>query len=155
MAHTLEETFYSVYLKLQMEFYKRIFHKLESREARLSTVETFSIQAIDALGTPTVSEFAKFLDISVANATYKVQSLEKKGYLYKQRSSQDRRESYLHVSERFENYKKLHSDYVSVVIDRVEETCTPEEIEVFKRVMEKINDTLTPEVEFGSERMSA
>lgn len=147
MAHTLEETFFSIYVKLQLQFYKRVFQRLESREASLSTVETFSIEVIDALGTPTVSEFAKFLNISVANATYKVQSLTKKGYLRKERSKEDRRESYLHVTERFENYKKLHTNYANLVIRRARETCTEEELEVFQRVLEKINDNLTPEVE--------
>ena len=150
MNNNLNETFYSVYLKLQLQFYKRVFQRLESREARLSTVETFSIQAIDALGTPTVSEFAKFLDISVANATYKVQSLQKKGYLRKERSTEDRRESYLYVTEHFNDYKKLHTDYVSTVINRVEESCTTDEIAVFKQVMEKISINLTPEIELNS-----
>lgn len=150
MAQTLEDLFYGVYLKIQLQFYKRVFQRLESREARLSTVETFSIQAIDALGAPTVSEFAKFFDISVANATYKVQNLEKKGYLRKVRSEEDRRESHLHVTERFETYKKFHTNYTNVVIQRVKETCSLEELEVFKRVMEKINDNLTPEVELSS-----
>ena len=149
MTNELDETFYSVYLKLQLQFYKEMFQRLESREARLSIVEMFCIQAIDALGTPTVSELAKFLGLSVANTTYKVQCLEKKGYLRKERSTEDRRESYLHVTQRFNDYKKIHTDYVSTVIDRVEESCGAEEIAVFKQVVEKINANLTPEVELN------
>ena len=146
MARKLDETFYSVYLKLQLQFYKQVFQRLESREARLSIVEMFSIEAIDALESPTVSEFAKFMAISVANATYKVQNLEKKGYLRRERSAEDRRESYLYATERFHNYKRLHTDYVNTIMNRLEETCTPEEIAVFQRVMEKINTNLTPEI---------
>lgn len=150
MAQSLEDTFFSMYVKLQLQFYKRIFQRLESREASLTTVETFSIEVIDALGTPTVSEFAKFLGISVANATYKVQSLTKKGYLRKERSEEDRRESHLHVTQRFKDYKKLHTNYTSLVVKRVRESCTDEEIEVFQHVLEKINDNLTPEVELSA-----
>lgn len=154
MAYTLEEIFDKVFLKFKLQFYQRVFQRLESREAQLSTVETFSIEVIDALGTPTVSEFAKFLDISVANATYKVQSLTKKGYLRKEQCDKDRRVFYLHVTQRFYDYKKLHENYAHTVIERVEETCTPEEIETFKRVLAKINDELTPEVEVDLESPS-
>jgi DNA-binding MarR family transcriptional regulator len=154
MAHTLEEAFYGVYLKFQLQFFKRVFQRLESREARLTTVETFSVEVIDALGTPTVSEFAKFLNISVANATYKVQSLIKKGYLRKERSEEDRRESYLHVTERFEDYKSMLTTYAETVSKRIEESCTPEDIATFKRILEKVNNELTPEVELPTQKSS-
>ncbi|MDR0308686.1 MAG: MarR family transcriptional regulator [Coriobacteriales bacterium] len=147
MAQTLEEILNSVYLKFKLQFYKRVFQRLQSREATLSTSETFCVEAIDALGTPTVSEFAKFLNISVANATYKVQNLEKKGYLRKERSEEDRRESYLFLTDRFFEYKNLHTSYTNTVIQRVSKTCSPEEISIFKHVLEIINDELTPEVE--------
>lgn len=147
MAYALEEVFDSVLLKFKLQFYQRAFQRLESREARLSTVETFSIEVIDALGAPTVSEFAKFLDISVANATYKVQNLIKKGYLHKERCDKDRRVSYLHVTQRFFDYKKLYTNYAHTVMERVKESCSPEELEIFKRILIKINDELTPEVE--------
>ncbi len=146
MAQTLEEAFYSVYVKFQLQFYKQVFQRLESREARLTTMETFSIEVIDALGTPTISEFAKFLNISVANATYKVQNLEKKGYLRKERSTEDRRVTYLHVTERFMGYKKLLTNYTDIVSQRIEESCSAEDIAAFKRVLDKANTELMPEV---------
>ena len=146
MSASLETVFSEVYAKFKFQFYKRLLQRLEAREASLTLVETYSIEVINALGTPTVSEFAKFLDISVANATYKVQSLEKKGYLRRERSKEDRRELYLHVTERFKEYEKLNSSYLSLVVKRIEKTCTPEEVTTFKRVLEIVSTELMPEV---------
>lgn len=54
---------------------------MREREGSLSAMEAFSIEIIHALGEPTIGRFAEFLNISQSNATYKVNSLIKKGYL--------------------------------------------------------------------------
>jgi DNA-binding MarR family transcriptional regulator len=145
-SKSLEDTFNNVYVKIKLQFYKRMLQRFESREASLSTVETFSVEVIDALDTPTLSEFAKAAGISVANATYKVQNLIKKGYIHKQRSEEDRRESYLHVTERFNAYKKLHTEYINTIVERVESSCSATDVEAFKRVLNTIDQELMPEV---------
>jgi len=146
VSQSLQNAFESVYDNFKLHFYKRVFQRLESREASLTLVETYSIEVINALDAPTVSEFAKFLNISTANATYKVQSLIKKGYLRKERSEEDRRESRLIVTERFHEYAKLSSAYVSKVVGRIEETCSQEDLETLQRVLETIATDLMPEV---------
>ena len=75
----LKEAFTSVYTKFKLHFYSEIFQRFESREASLTTVETFSMETILALGKPTVNEFAGFMRISSPNAAYKVNSLMKRG----------------------------------------------------------------------------
>ena len=144
---SLEYTFTEVYTKFKLHFYQRVFQRLKSREATLTAVETFSIEIINALGKPTVSEFAQFVDISVANATYKVQSMIRKGYLRKERSEEDKRESHLMVTERFFEYQKLSTNYIGQVIKRIEETCSLQDVEAFKRVLETMSDNLMPEIE--------
>ena len=147
MSQSLEHVFSEVYTKFKLQFYQRVFQRLKAREATLTAMETFSIEIINALGAPTVSQFAEFVDISVANATYKVQSLIRKGYLRKERSEEDRRESYLYVTERFTEYQKLSTSYISVVTQRIEQTCSSEDIATFKRVLETISRELMPEIE--------
>jgi DNA-binding MarR family transcriptional regulator len=147
MAHTLESAFTEVYTKFKLHFYQRVFQRIKSREATLTAMETFSIEIINALGTPTVSEFAEFVNISVANATYKVQSLIKKGYLRKERSEADRRESLLYVTERFYEYQKLSTSYLSIVAERIENFCTPDDVSTLKRILEKTAQDLMPEIE--------
>jgi len=146
MSTSLEDIFEEVYTKFKLQFYRRIFQRFEEREASLTLVEAYSIEIINFLGSPTVSEFAKFLNISVANATYKVQSLTRKGYLRKERSKADRRESYLHVTDRFNEYKSLSSSYVSTIVKRIEKACAPEDTATFQRVLNIISTDLMPEL---------
>ena len=87
----LDRKFAEVYSKFKLHFYQKVFNRFQEREASLTTVETFCMEIIQALGTPTVNEFASFVQISPPNAAYKVNNLIQKGYLKKVRSETDRR----------------------------------------------------------------
>ena len=67
---TLEQAFNEVYTKFKLHFYQEIFRRFQDREASLTTVETFCMESIMALGSPTVNEFATFMRISPPNAAY-------------------------------------------------------------------------------------
>ena len=88
----LDEAFNQVYTKFKLNLYKKIFNRFEAREATLTAVETFCMEVIYALDRPTINQFAYFVQISQANAAYKVASLIRKGYLRKERSTEDKRE---------------------------------------------------------------
>ncbi len=79
----LHQAFNEVYTKFKLHFYQEIFRRFQDREASLTTVETFCMESIMALGRPSVNEFATFMRISPPNAAYKVNSLVKKGYIRK------------------------------------------------------------------------
>ena len=64
----VEEAFLQVYTKFKLHFYKALFEKIQKRETSLTTVETYCIEIIDALGNPTIGEFASFIQISSPNA---------------------------------------------------------------------------------------
>ena len=127
----LQDSFINVYDKFKLEFFRRIFELVREREGSLSAMEAFSIEVIHALDEPTVGQFAEFLNISQSNATYKVNNLIKKGYLKKQNSSTDRREYHLVLSEKYYGYTDIMRGYVKTVMDRIEESFTPEETELF------------------------
>ena len=74
----LNQAFNEVYTKFKLHFYQEIFRRFQDREASLTTVETFCMESIMALGRPSVNEFATFMRISPPNAAYKVNSLVKK-----------------------------------------------------------------------------
>ena len=50
----LEDKFASVYNKFKLHFYQETFARFQNREASLTTVEAFAMEAIYALGSPTV-----------------------------------------------------------------------------------------------------
>ena len=104
----LEENFLSVYDKFKVEFFRRLFSLVREREGSLSAMEAFSVEIIKELDSPTISQFADFLGISQSNATYKVNSLIKKGYIVKENSDIDRREYHLKLSEKYYHYSGAH-----------------------------------------------
>ena len=86
----LEQTFNEVYTKFKLHFYRTVFGRFQKREASLTTVETFCMEIIMALGKPTVNEFSRFVGISAPNAAYKINNLIQKGYVRKEQSEEDK-----------------------------------------------------------------
>ena len=77
----LDQTFGQVYTKFKLHFYKQIFSRFEDREATLTTVESFCMEVIMALGEPTIAQFSHMMNLSTPNAAYKINSLVKKAML--------------------------------------------------------------------------
>lgn len=141
----LEENFLHVYDKFKMEFFRRLFSLVREREGSLSAMEAFSVEVIHQMDAPTISQFAEFLGISQSNATYKVNSLIKKGYIVKENSDVDRREYHLVLSEKYYNYNGLMQSYVDTVMQRIRDRFSPAELETFSRMLGVISDELMPE----------
>ena len=108
----LEQKFEIVYTKFKLHFYQEIFERFQNREASLTTVETFAMETIQALGCPTINQFASFMRISPPNAAYKINSLIRKGYVQKIQSAQDKREYHLQVTQKYKDYYNISNDYV-------------------------------------------
>ena len=140
----LERLFDEVYTKFKLNFYRSIFKRFEEREATLTVVETFCVETIYAMGRPTINQFAQYLQISQANAAYKVASLIKKGYITKERSQQDKREYHLSVTEKFLDYYDISYSYVKEVVARLRERFPPEEVARIEAVLEVISRELMP-----------
>lgn len=142
----LKEAFSEVYMKFKLHFYQKVFERLMDREATLTTVETFCMEIIYALGTPTVAEFARMANISSPNAAYKVGNLVKKGYLKKTRSGSDKREYHLEVTEKYLNYYNISYNYMNVVMNRIQERFTPEEIRTLEKILTVTSEELMQEI---------
>ncbi|MBP3524357.1 MAG: MarR family transcriptional regulator [Clostridia bacterium] len=142
----LRNAFNTVYTKFKLHFYKEIFDRFQTREASLTTVETFCMETILALGRPTVNEFATFMNISSPNAAYKVNSLIKKGYINKVQSQEDRREYHLEVTQKYIDYYNISSRYTDLVMDRICKRFTPEECEKLTEMLDIVSHELMPEV---------
>lgn len=152
MIILLEVNFLNIYSKFKLEFYKKIFSRFENREATLTAVEIFSVEAIYALDKPTIQTFANFIGISSPNAAYKVNSLIKKGYVKKVQSEIDKREFHLEVSEKFLEYYGLTYDYTKTVVERMKERFTAQEVEQLDRFIDIIVNELMYDVDLGVEK---
>jgi len=138
----LEDSFMSVYDKFVMEFFRRIFEMVKEREGSLSAMEAFSVEVIHELHEPTIGQFADFLNISQSNATYKVNSLIKKGYIEKQNSTTDRREYHLVLSDKYYRYTGLMRDYIGTVTGRIEKAFPQEDVDKFSSMLSRISAEL-------------
>lgn len=143
----LKRAFFTVYTKFKLHFYKEIFQRFQTREASLTTVETFCMETILALGKPTINEFASFMCISSPNAAYKVGSLIKKGYIRKVQSETDRREYHLEVTQKYIDYYNISAAYMVQVMDRISERFSPQDCQKLEEMLEIISRELMPEIE--------
>ena len=141
----LEKHFSEVYDKFKLQFYRRVFELVRERDGSLSAMEAFSLEVINMLGEPTVSQFADFLNISQSNATYKVNNLIKKGYLARQNSTIDRREYHLVLSEKYYTYMNIYAKYELTVMRRVMERFPEEDVACFDRILQVMSNELMPE----------
>ena len=144
--HMLKHAFFNVYTKFKLHFYQEIFLRFQNREASLTTVETFCMESILALGSPTVNEFASFMRISPPNAAYKVNSLVKKGYIRKVQSPDDRREYHLVVTQKYIDYYNISASYTAEVMKRVHGRFTPEDCSKLEEMLTIVSRELMPEV---------
>ena len=143
----VDKSFVEIYDKFKLRFYRSVFELVREREGSPSAMEAFSLEVINMLSEPTVGQFADFLNISQSNATYKVNSLIKKGYLERQNSQTDRREYHLVLSEKYYNYASLMSSYEMQVIERIKQRFDKEDLENLDRMLQIISTELMPECE--------
>ena len=135
----LDESFDRVYTKFKLHFYRAVFSRFQSREASLTTVETFCMEIINALGHPTVNEFSSFVNISPPNAAYKINNLVQKGYVRKEQSPDDKREYHLVVTQKYIDYYNISYRYLGTVMGRIKERFSPEDVAKLEEMLDVIS----------------
>ena len=147
----LKYAFFNVYTKFKLHFYQEIFERFQNREASLTTVETFAMETIQALGSPTINEFASFMRISPPNAAYKINSLIRKGYVQKIQSEQDKREYHLVATQKYLDYYNISYHYLNTVMSRIRARFSPEDVAKLEGMLEIISRELMPEIPLGDQ----
>ena len=142
----LEQTFREIYTKFKLNFYKNIFHTMDQSNNRLSATEAFSVVVIYAMKGPTIREFADFVNISQPNATYKINSLVRKGYINKVNSASDKREYHLEVTQKYIDYYNISSSYMAEVMDRIVHRFPAEDCAKLEEILTGVSRELMPEV---------
>lgn len=134
----LEEKFEKMYLLFRASYYRRMVEAIGAQEGSLSATESYCVEVIYLLGNPTMSEFARFLGISVPNANYKVSSMVEKGYLTKAPSPGDRREQRLQVTSKFLDYYALNNEDNARLMRLIRSRFSAQEVDELERTIEKI-----------------
>lgn len=134
----LEKNFETLYLLFRSNYYKRIIQEIGVKEGSLSATESYCVEIIYLLNKPTVSDFAQYLNLSVPNANYKINSLVKKGYVVREQSKTDLREQHLCVTEKFLNYYCLNDAVIAQLMKRIRETFSQSDVESLDNMIQRI-----------------
>lgn len=137
----LEREFEKLYFKFRDNYCKNLFSNVNEEEDGLNPTESYCVEAIYLLKRPTVHQFANFVNISQPNATYRINNLISKGYVRKVMSTEDRREYYLEVTDKFSKDYGINASYNSELISKIYSSFTPEEIEKIDHFLMRINET--------------
>ena len=134
----LEKDFEDIYLQFRANYYRRMVQEIGVREGSLSATEGYCVEIIYLMNKPTVKQFADFLNISMPNANYKINSLIAKGYVTQTQSSKDRRESHLAVTDKFLSYYGLNDEYNAQLMSNIRKTFTADEVSQLEKMLEKV-----------------
>lgn len=133
--------------RLLVEVYNDIMkieeYSLKSGEFKdLSITEIHTIEAVGLYGYKTMSEVAATLEITMGTLTTAVDRLIKKGYMERNRSSEDRRIVNVSLTRRgklaFRIHDKFHRDMVKGIVNDV----TEEEETILIKALHKLNTYL-------------
>ena len=125
-----------------------LFREINEVEERSIITQEFGditnndMHVIDAIGIDrpkNMSSIARELSVTVGTLTISVNSLVKKGYVVRNRSSEDRRVVFISLSEKgvkaYYHHKKFHEQ----MIDSVVKELTEEELEALVKALTKLN----------------
>lgn len=115
--------------KTKLHFYRSVFREFEDSNRPLSIMETMLLEVIDYLEKPTINDLVNFLHISQPNMSYKVNVLEKKGYVRKVKSNKDQRFLHVVLTEDYLSYKQKKNEFTKDAMTRAEEKLGEKEIE--------------------------
>ncbi|MDE7312205.1 MAG: MarR family transcriptional regulator [Eubacterium sp.] len=129
--------------RLLVQFFKYI---MEIEERKLITDEFRGItyndmHIIEAIGMDQprkMSEIAKIMSVTTGTLTKAVNSLEKKGYVQRRRSEQDKRVVYMMLTKRgeraYRHHERFHQDMIAFILKHVSE----EESQVLQQALERL-----------------
>lgn len=134
----LEKSFETLYLMFRSNYYRRMLEEIGISEGSLSATENYCVEIIYLLGKPTISDFAQYLNLSVPNANYKINSLVKKGYVVREQSKTDLREQHLCVTDKFLGYYGLNDTVTALLMKRIRETFSAQDVESLDEMIQRV-----------------
>lgn len=136
----LEREFERLYYKFRANYCKNLFAGV--KEGSLSATDSYCLEVIFLLNKPTVQEFAEYVNISLPNASYRINNLIKKGYVRKSVSEHDKREYHLEVTDKFLNQYGANTSFNNKLMSKIREKFSKEEIEELEAMIKRIVDDI-------------
>lgn len=112
------------------------------RTEEFHNITNNDMHVIDAVGTgvpKNMSSVAKTLSVTVGTLSTAVNGLVRKGYVVRERGSEDRRVVYISLTERGKAAFEHHARFHKAMIDAVSEELSPEELQMLVKTLAKLN----------------
>lgn len=133
-----------IYHTLKLYFYREMALQAAGGRDNLSIAEAFCMECIYALGEPTIAEFARFMNISSPNATYKIHSLVDKGYLEKIQSEKDKRLYHLRPTKKYMAAHRINKSGTDKTLARIADYFPEKDVILLSELLTKISKQLVP-----------
>ena len=113
-----------------------VIEEVSLRGSRFKDISIKEMHTIDVIGKfpeATPSKVSKELMVTLGTVTTSLNNLERKGYIERIRSDQDRRVVYLHLTKKGRLVHRLHRRFHKAMVEKIIDGMSPEEIEVMGR----------------------
>ena len=113
-----------------------VIEEVSLRGSRFKDISIKEMHTIDVIGKfpeATPSKVSKELMVTLGTVTTSLNNLERKGYVERIRSDQDRRVVYLHLTKKGRLVHRLHKRFHKAMVAKIIDGMSSEEIEVMGR----------------------
>lgn len=139
----LADEFQSVYNLFKTNFYASMC----ANSKELTMPEAFSLDVIYMLGNPTILEYARYMNISQPNATYKINQLIEKGYLTKELNEKDKRSYHLQVTSKFLDFYRDNDRYIQSVLSDISDIFDEKQIQLLEIMLRTVRERVENKTE--------
>ena len=113
-----------------------VIEEVSLRGSRFKDISIKEMHTIDVIGKfpeATPIKVSKELMVTLGTVTTSLNNLERKGYVERIRSDQDRRVVYLHLTKKGRLVHRLHKRFHKAMVEKIIDGMSSEEIEVMDR----------------------
>lgn len=110
-----------------------VIEEVSLRGSRFKDISIKEMHTVDVIGNfsdVTPSFVSKELMVTLGTVTTCLNNLERKGYIERIRSDQDRRVVYLHLTKKGRLVHRLHKRFHKAMVEKIIDGMSPEEINV-------------------------
>ena len=110
-----------------------VIEEVSLRGSRFKDISLKEMHTIDVIGKfpeATPSKVSKELMVTLGTVTTSLNNLERKGYIERIRSEQDRRVVYLHLTKKGRLVHRLHKRFHKAMVEKIIDGMSPEEMDV-------------------------
>ena len=110
-----------------------VIEEVSLRGSRFKDISLKEMHTIDVIGKfpeATPSKVSKELMVTLGTVTTSLNNLERKGYIERIRSEQDRRVVYLHLTKKGRLLHRLHKRFHKAMVEKIIDGMSPEEMNV-------------------------